>query len=154
MCKFLSKIKKRSKLKSREELVEQLVKNDNISVVPNSSDSFDIVKSEISENDVKRKTNINDVDLSLNEPKKKKKKTNSTLAELLSNDVPDEIEGDMVSHSLEDEMERLNVDDSNETNGEVENYDNDENGATCNTSPGEVFPVIGDFKFKTKNKVG
>lgn len=134
MCKLLSKIKKRSKLKSLIEPDETFVENDKTSVVLKCKDSLEIVKSE---------------------PKEKKRKKKKSLTDVgLSNEVrPVENESGIISQSLEDEMERLNVDESNETNSRLENDDEDENG-NAETSLGEVFPVIGDYKFKKKNKVG
>lgn len=133
MCKLLSKIKKRSKLKSLKEPDEPFVKNDNTSAELKSEDCLEIVKSE---------------------PKEKKRKKKKSLTDIeLSNEVrPVENESDIISQCLENEMERLNVDDINETNSRLENDDEDENG-NAYTSLGEVFPVIGDYKFKKKNKV-
>lgn len=132
MCKLLSKIKKRSKFKSLVEPDETFVENDNSSVVLKNKDSLEMIKSE---------------------PKEKKRKKKKSLTDIeLSNEVRSvENESGIISQSLEDEMERLNVDDSNETNSRLENED--ENG-NAYTSLGEVFPVIGDYKFKKKNKVG
>lgn len=134
MCKLLSKIKKRSKFKSLVEPHETVVENDNSSVVLKYKDSLEMIKSE---------------------PKEKKRKKKKSLTDIeLSNEVRSvENESGIISQNLEDEMERLNVDDSNETNGRLENDDEDENG-NAYTSLGEVFPVIGDYKFKKKNKVG
>lgn len=132
MCKLLSKIKKRSKFKSLMEPDETFVENDNSSVVLKYKDSLEMIKSE---------------------PKEKRKKKKSLTDIELSNEVRSvENESGIISQSLEDEMERLNVDDSNETNNRLEN-DDEENG-NAYTSLGEVFPVIGDYKFKKKNKVG
>lgn len=122
MCKLLSKIKKRSKLKSLKEPDEPFVENDNTSAELKSEE---IVKSE---------------------PKEKKRKKKKSLTDIEVR--PIENESDIISQSLENEMERLNVDDINETNSRLE----DENG-NAYTSLGEVFPVIGDYKFKKKNKV-
>lgn len=132
MCKLLSKIKKRSKFKSLVEPDETFVENDNSSVVLKYKDSLEMIKGE---------------------PKEKKRKKKKSLTDIeLSNEVRSvENESGIISQSLEDEMERLNVDDSNETNSRLENED--ENG-NAYTSLGEVFPVIGDYKFKKKNKVG
>lgn len=134
MCKLLSKIKKRSKFKSLAEPDETFVENENSSVVIKYKDSLKMIKSE---------------------PKEKKRKKKKSLTDIeLSNEVRSvENESGIISQSLEDEMERLNVDDSNETNSRLENDDEDENG-NAYTSLGEVFPVIGDYKFKKKNKVG
>lgn len=132
MCKLLSKIKKRSKLKSLLEPDEAFVENDEISEELKRNNSSEMVKSE---------------------PKEKKRKKKKSLTDVeLSNEVRSvENEGGLISQSLQDEMERLNVDDNNETR--LENDDEDENG-TAHTSLGEVFPLIGDYKFKKKNKVG
>lgn len=134
MCKLLSKIKKRSKFKSLAEPDKTFVENENSSVVIKYKDSLEMIKSE---------------------PKEKKRKKKKSLTDIeLSNEVRSvENESGIISQSLEDEMERLNVDDSNETNSRLENDDEDENG-NAYTSLGEVFPVIGDYKFKKKNKVG